>query len=294
MNPLAPVLGAGLLAGLGVFLVALGLSSRTVRLDDALAALDGARQRASAPERGADGLEGLGAWVQRRLRLPVTERQQQLLLLQDRTVGDFFAEKLVWTFLGLALPTLWVGYMVLLGAKPSPLPMAFGLVGGALGYLVADLRLAGGARQAKRSTMESIHTFFDLVALERLANASATQAVASAAGVSRAPLFRQISEGLERARLQQRPPWDELVRISKEWDVPELVDFVDIMRLEEQGAALSDVLRARVRELREAHLMAQRARAQEETEGLTIWMTLPALLLGLAFIIPPLLKLGGM
>ncbi len=294
MSTLAPMLVAGFVAGLGVFLVIVGLSARTVRLDDALAALDGVRSGPAAPDREASGLEGLGAWAQRRFRLPVTERQQQLLLLQDRTVGDFFAEKLVWTFLGLALPTLWVGYMALLGTRPSPLPMAFGLVGAAAGYLIADLRLARGAQQAKRSTMESVHTFFDLVALERLANASATQAVASAAGVSRAPLFRRISEGLERARLQQRPPWDELLRIAEEWDVPELVDFVDIMRLEEQGAALADVLRARVRELREAHLLSQRAKAQEQTEGLTIWMTLPALLLGLAFIIPPLLKLGGM
>jgi type II secretion system F domain protein len=76
--------------------------------------------------------------------------------------------------------------------------------------------------------------------------------------------------------------------------VPELGDFADIMRLEEQGAALAETLQARVRELREGHLAKQRSRAQADTEALTIWMTLPALILGLAFIIPPLFILIGL
>lgn len=289
------LLAAGLVVGGGLYLVVLGSLRRTVRLDDALAALDGtAIAVPTTPLEQARGLEGLGAWTQRRLRLPVTERQQQLLLIQGRTVGDFFAEKLVWTIAGLLLPGLWVTYRYLLGGQANPLPAAFGIVGAVVGYFVADWRLSRGAQSVRSSTTESIHTFFDLVALERLANASAVQAVSSAAEISDAPLFRRISSGLERARLEQTAPWDELVRVSKEWQVPELADFADVMRLEEQGAALADVLQARVRELREAHLAEQRSRAQDATEGLTVWMTVPALLLGLTFVIPPLLKLSGM
>jgi len=139
-----------------------------------------------------------------------------------------------------------------------------------------------------------VHPFFVLVALERLANASATQAVTQAATISDAPLFRRMAAGLERCRLEQTTPWRELHRIADEWDVPELGDFADIMRLEEQGAALAETLQARVRELREGHLAKQRSRAQADTEALTIWMTLPALILGLAFIIPPLFILIGL
>lgn len=286
---------AGLVVGFGFFLLGLGLVPRTARLGDAFASLDGTLTvTAPTPEQDAPGLEGVGAWLQRRLRLPVTERQQQLLLIQDRSVGDFFAEKLVWALAGLLLPSMWVAYQYLLGSTSNPLPAAFGIVGAVAGYFLADLRLSRGAQAARRSTTESIHTFFDLVALERLANASAVQAVQAAAEVSSAPLFRRISSGLERARLEQTAPWDELVRISKEWQVPELVDFAEVMKLEDQGAALADVLQARVRELREAHLSAQKSEAQEATEGLTVWMTIPALLLGVAFVIPPLLKLAGM
>lgn len=295
MTGIGLAVAAGLLVGLGAFLALLGLIGRTARLEDALAVIDGTRT--SAPQvqlPDAGGLEGLGAWVQRRLRLPVSEKQQQLLLLQDRSVGDFFAEKLVLATAGLLLPGFWVALQYLTGSRPDPLPAAFGLAGAVGGYFLADWNLTRGAKEVRRSTTESIHTFFDLVALERLANASAAQAVETAARVSAAPLFRRISAGLERARLEQTTPWPEFGRIAREWDLPELSDFADVMRLEEQGAALADVLQARVRELREAHVSAQRSRAQEATEALTIWMTIPALLLGVAFVIPPLLTLWGM
>lgn len=295
MTGLGLAVAAGLFVGLGAFLAVVGSIGRTARLGDALAVLDGTSgptQPLHVPD--SAGLEGLGAWVQRRFRLPVTQKQQQLLLLQDRSIGDFFAEKLVLALSGLLLPGFWVALQYVAGARPDPLPAAFGLVGAVAGYFLADWNLARGAKEVRRSTTESIHTFFDLVALERLANASAAQAVETAARVSDAPLFRRISAGLERSRLEQTTPWLEMARIAREWDLPELTDFADVMRLEEQGAALADVLQARVKELREAHVTRQRSDAQEATEALTIWMTIPALLLGLAFVIPPVLTLWGM
>lgn len=286
---------AGMLVGLGGFLVVLGTRRSTVRLGDALAWMDGtAPQSAPAVSGTAGGLEGVGWWLHRRLRLPVTGRQQQLLLMQDRSVGDFFAERLVLSLAGFMLPTVWVALQYLLGYPTGAAPLLFSLVGAVGGYLLAGFRLDRQATVVKRSTTESLHTFFDLVALERLANQSATQAVASAASISDAPMFRRISAGLERARLEQIPPWHELRRISEEWRTPELSDFADVMQLEEQGAALADVLQARVRELRDGHLAQQRAAAQQATEGLAIWMTIPALLLGVTFVIPPLLRLSGL
>ena len=65
------------------------------------------------------------------------------------------------------------------------------------------------------------------------------------------------------------------------------------MQLEEQGAGLAETLRARVRELRDAHLSAEKERAQAASESMTLWMTIPALLLGCALLAPALLKLVG-
>lgn len=283
------VIACGMVAGLGLLLAIRGATAAPVRLGDALAALD--RAQPVAPEPPPTGAEGFGERVQRTLKLPLTATQQRLLLMQGRSVGDFFVEKLVWAGAGLVLPILWSISRWMLGEPPSVTPLALGLVLGVAGYFVADLRLRGGAEQQRRSAVDGIHTFFDLVVLERLANSSAAQAAANAAAVSDAPIFRRITAGLERARMEQTQPWDELHRIADEWQTPELADFADVMRLEEQGAALAEVLRARVKELREAHLARQRAAAEEATEGLALWMTLPALLLGVAFVTPALLAL---
>ncbi len=186
---------------------------------------------------------------------------------------------------------VWAGAQLAFGGSPGVAPLGVALAGGVVGYFVADLRLRGGAEQERRAATDGIHTFFDLVVLERLANSSAAQAAANAAAVSDAPLFRRISSGLERARMEQSQPWHELREVAREWNVPELSDFADVMQLEEQGAGLADVLQARVRELRDAHLGAQRTAAQEASEAMSLWMTIPALLLGLALLVPPLLKL---
>ena len=63
------------------------------------------------------------------------------------------------------------------------------------------------------------------------------------------------------------------------------------MRLDESGAALSSALRARVKELRDAHLTAMKIAAAEVSERMGVLMVIPSLLFGLLFLIPPLLRL---
>ena len=60
--------------------------------------------------------------------------------------------------------------------------------------------------------------------------------------------------------------------------------------------ALVDVLgalRARVKELRDAHLTTEQIRASAEAEGMTLYMTLPALVFGLIFLVAAMLKIFG-
>lgn len=283
----------GMVAGLGLLFMVRGAMTPPVRLGDALAALDRRQPVSLGGEPLPSGLEGVGQRLHRRLGVPLSRNQHRLLNLQGRSIGDFFIEKLVWTVAGLSLPLVWAVMQAALGGQPGLLPFGIALLGGVGGFFIADLRLRSGAEVHRRSAVDGIHTFFDLVVLERLANASAAQATASAAAVADAPLFRRISSGLERARMEQTQPWDELRRIAEEWNVSELADFADVMQLEEQGAGLAEVLQARVRELRDAHLSQQKAAAQEASESMTLWMTLPALLLGVALLTPALLTLLG-
>lgn len=284
-------IACGMVAGFGTLLMVRGFSTAPARLSDALALLD--RRAPTAQAAPSAGLDSWGERAHRRFRLPLSAGQQKLLLMQDRSVGDFFIEKMVWTITGFFLPALWGGLQFMLGQPTGLGPLLFALLGAAAGLFVADLRLRAGAEGQRRSAVDGIHTFFDLVVLERLANASAAQATAKAAAISDAPLFRRITAGLERARMEQVQPWPELRRIAVEWGVPELADFSDVMQLEEQGAGVADALRARVRELRDAHLSAQKVKAQEASESMTLWMTIPSLLLGVALVAPALLTLMG-
>lgn len=136
-------------------------------------------------------------------------------------------------------------------------------------------------------------TFFDLVSLERMANLSATQALESAAAASDSPLFVSIRGALLRARLEQRPPYAELRRLADRLQLPQLADIADVMQLDETGAAVTTTLRARVRELRDAHLTEAQVAAHAVSERMTIFMAIPAMVFGLIFLTPPLLRLVG-
>ena len=64
------------------------------------------------------------------------------------------------------------------------------------------------------------------------------------------------------------------------------------MQMDETGAALSGALRARARELRDAHLTAAQNEANVASEGMTIYMSIPAKLFGLIFMVPPLMRIA--
>jgi tight adherence protein C len=228
--------------------------------------------------------ERLGALVYRRSPFPLTPRQRQLLRLQDKPIAEFYADKVVMAVVGAILPALvgfgW-GWMT---GRPSLWPAGLALVGLVLGFFVPDLLLRRSGKASQSRAVESLLVFIDLVTLERLANASATEALHSAAALSDVPLFVQIRTALERARLEQQSPYGELRRLAAELELPELTDVADIMQLDESGAALSGTLRARVKELRNAHLTREQIAAGAAAEGMTIYMTIPALIFGMIFL----------
>jgi hypothetical protein len=146
-------------------------------------------------------------------------------------------------------------------------------------------------KAARSSAVEALLVFLDLVTLERLANASATQALHNAANLSEVGVFTQIRSALQRAQLEQQSPYAELRRLAEQLDLRELTDIADVMQLDETGAALSGTLRARVRELRDAHLTLEQIEASAAAEGMTLYMTLPAVIFGLIFMVPPLMRI---
>jgi Flp pilus assembly protein TadB len=259
------------------------------RLADSLDLLDG-RGTPTLVTYGTP-LERLGARVLRGGRIAVGDSTRRQLQLRGSTVESFLAHKVVGAIVGLVLPSLLGAALLLVSDIGLALPLLVGMSCGLVGFFVPDMVLRRSAAATTSDAAEALLTFVDLVALERLANQSATQALHAAAEVSDSSVFVAIRDALQRARLEQRAPFAELKRLGQELELPALCDIADVMKLDESGAALSGALRARVKELRDAHLTSEKIAASAVSERMTFFMVVPSLVFGLIFLVPPLLRL---
>lgn len=291
MNTLA-IVAPGMLIGLGFWLIASAFRPQHPQLADALASLD-AGELPTEETGPVEHTDRLGAWWLRRRPVAVTPALQRQLQLRGRTLTRHYTLKLAFASIGFLLP-LGVGIGLWVMRTPAAgIPAVFSLVGLVVGFVLPDVLLRRAADETTSDATESLLTFFDLVTLERLANRSATQALHAAAELSDVAIFATIRAALDRARLEQRMPYTELRDVGRRLELPALVDLADVMRLDDTGASLAEPLRARGKELRDAHLTAEKIAAAEVSERMTFFMVIPSMIFGLFFLIPPLLRLIG-
>jgi tight adherence protein C len=288
------VLISGMLLAAGLCCLVVAFTRSTPRLAAALERIgtDGVDRPTSndiGPIRSRS--ERLGAFIYRVVPIPLSNGQQRALRLQDKAIAEFYADKAVMAIIGAVLPGLGGVAFTYLTGRLSPIPAIAAVAGAVIGFFIPDLLLRRTTDNTRTGAAEALLVYIDLVTLERLTNASATQALHNAAALSDVPLFVQIRTALERARLEQQSPYAELRRLSDELKLPELADIADVMQLDETGAALSGTLRARVQELRDAHLTREQIKASAAAEGMTIYMTLPALIFGLIFLVAAMLRI---
>lgn len=287
MSPVLWAALAGTLLAFGAWAIAGGvLVPFAPRLGDALDLLDG-RLPAQAPP----GPDRLGTWLQARLRRPVSAETLRRLRLVGRSVERHFTFKALGALVGALAPLFLAAIAAMIGG------VGFAVIGLAsiplavLGLFLPDLLLASGEAAATEDATEALLSYFDLVTLERLANRSGPQALRAAAAVSDIAVFAAIREALERARLEQRPPYGELKALAADLGLPALADIADVMSLDDAGASLAGALQARVRELRDAHLTRAKVEASAVSERMTFFMVIPALVFAGFFLIPPILRL---
>lgn len=288
-------IASGAAVAVGLWVLVMAIVPRPVRLADALDRIEGRSRDPVTPEWSATGSadwgDRLGAWLYRRSPLPLSARTVAALASSGRSVSGLMARKAIFGLTGLVAPLVIGAVLVATGSAPGPGPLVVSLIGGLAGWFLPDLQVMRAAPGVHADASEAVFTLIDLVTLERLSNQSATQALHSAAGLSNHPVFVTVRASLERSRLEQRAPWQGLEQVALDLDLPQLADIADTLRLDEQGAALSGALRARVRELRNQHLMDERIAAQRVSESLTLWMVIPALTFGLVLMAPPLMRL---
>ena len=288
------VLLSGMLLAGGLSCLVIAFARSTPRLEAALEMMGGDGTETLHPSDVgpiSGQSERLGAFLYRVVPIPLSNGQRGALRLQDKSIPEFYADKAVMAIIGALLPGLVGAAFAYLTGHLSVIPALAAVVGGAIGFFVPDLALRRTTARVQSGATEALLVYIDLVTLERLTNASATQALQNAAALSDVPLFVQIRTALERAQLEQQSPYAELRRLSDQIKLPELSDIADVMQLDETGAALSGTLRARVRELRDAHLTREHIKASAAAEGMTIFMTLPALIFGLIFLVAAMLRI---
>ena len=290
---LAAICGA-LLACAPVFVI-FGRRSAPLRLSDALARLSGHGSQdvivEPAPESGR--LERWGTKTAIRWPQVVSERSRRTLALQGRTPGDLVAEKAVMALGGMIVPALARVVAAICGDTLPVTPVGLAVVLAVAGWFIPDTRIRSLSKAVRQDAAEAVLVYVDLVTLARLANQSAPRALVEAAQISDHPVLARIRTTLERSRLEQQSPWAGLDGLSEELGLPELAELVEVLRLDDQGASLAGALRARVNEMRDAHLNREKVEAQTTSESLTIWMVIPVLVLGLVLITPPLLIMAG-
>lgn len=272
---------AGALLGAGVAVVAAGLVPTQPDLAAVLARLD----RSSAPEPAGRGAGAIARM--RRHALPrVIEalglrRFAAELAVTEQTVESLAARKLGYAVLGLTFPIVMAALLALLGVTAAPiLPVGVGVVAAGALSLVPDAELRRRAEKARAAMRRAACVYLELVALERAADAGATEALERAATVGRSREFQRIREALLTAQVTGRPAWDGLYRLADQTGVLELSDLADIMRLSgTDGAAVYGTLRARATSLRTQLLASTAADANAASEH----MTIPVALLGVAF-----------
>lgn len=291
MNPLLIAVAAGALIGFGLWSVAGVLVPAQPRLADALDLLDG--RLPPPPEPTQVGIDRIGGWLRARLRRPASVDTLRRLRMAGRSLDRHFAHKALTALTGLVAPSLLGLALALTIGAGFEIPAAAGLVLGLVGFFLPDVMLRRADTEVTEDATEALLTYFDLVTLERLANQSGSHALRAAASLSEVTVFAAIRDALERARLEQRAPYAELQRLGVELELPALVDIADVMALDEAGAALSGALRARVRELRDAHLTKAKIAASAVSERMAFFMVIPSLVFGLFFLVPPLLRLVG-
>ena len=288
MTGLWVAIASGILVAAGLWALAGYFVPAHPRLADALKLMDG---RVPAREPAATGVNRLGSWARRSLPGGLDDRIGRQLHLRGLSTDRFYTYKVLGMALGLTLPSL-IGVLLLLVSGTSlALPVVAGLVLGVLGYFVPDIVIGRGASTTGADATEALLTFVDLVTLERLANSSATQSLHAAATVSDQAVFVAIRGSLQRSRLEPRAPFAELKRLGDELELPALCDIADVMKLDDSGASLSEALRARVKELRDAHLTQAKIEATTVSERMTFLMVIPSLIFGLLFLVPPLLRM---
>jgi hypothetical protein len=287
VSPLQAAVMGGMITAAGLVLGVVAVRPGAPKLSLVLAQLNVAPLQAATTVAGQPG-GGRAAWWGRLLPARLVAWAERYLgaRVQDLNIlgmsrSELAGRKAALGLGGLLGPPILGAVLLVAGVDvPALLPAGVGVGLGALGWTIPSRQVAARAKEAREEFLGALTAFLGLVGLERQARGSPTEALEEASRISGAWPFAMIHTELLRAELAGQPPWDGLRDLGARVGVEALTNLADIVAAAADGAAVFETLLAEARNLRNAELTDQQAKAGVAGERLS----LPAIVLAFGFI----------
>lgn len=295
MIPVDVVLPA---AAAGVFV---GLAVRAAwparpNLSGALDRLDASKVNATtssqppAPTVGASSLfvqVGERLWSAFGIRLTLPTKDLALLGISP---AEHLGKRALFALYGLLAPQLLQALFAMTGDPlPFTLPAVVSLVLAAVLWLAPARDIKREAAAVRLVVRHAAASYLERVALARIANSGAAQALTQTADVGDGFIFVRMRQVFGQAELSGVTPWDALKQLGEELDIPELTRPADTLALAGEGAAVYATLQAQARQLRIALLSDAKADANAASAAMILPVALGVILM-LTFVMIPVVN----
>ncbi|WP_298462069.1 type II secretion system F family protein [uncultured Cellulomonas sp.] len=299
MTWLIPLL-CGATIGAGVWLLVREAVPADPHLKSALDRLAGtSRPTPVTLDPAASLTDRVGAAAVRYITAPVipqlTPSRADLDLIEKAPHTHLGEKVLAAAAAALAAPILSVLAVVAGLSVSVTVPLGAAILFGVAGWVLPDVEATSKARAARADFTRAVGAYLELLAIERMSGAGATQATEGAAEVAQSWPFRRIAQTLQRARWAGKTPWAALHELSDELAVPALHDVADIMRLAgAEGTAVVEQLRGRARSMRGTQMSLERAAANDASTRMNIPMAATVIVFTFALVVPIGMQALGM
>ncbi|WP_328380757.1 type II secretion system F family protein (plasmid) [Streptomyces sp. NBC_00440] len=218
-----------------------------------------------------------------RITLPVKD-----LALLRKSPAEHLGKRVLFALYGLLFPQLMQAMLALAGAPwPYAMPLIASLGLATLMWFWPGKDIAREAAAARLVVRHAAASYLERVALARIANSGAAQALIQTAEVGDGWIFVRMRQIFHQADLAGVTVWDALKQLGDELDIPELTRPADTLALAGDGAAVYTTLQAQARQLRIALLSDQKAQANAASAAMVLPVTFGVILM-LVFVMIPI------
>ncbi|MBT2439961.1 type II secretion system F family protein [Streptomyces sp. ISL-36] len=288
MEAVLPAAAAGALIGLAVRALLPArrdLASVLDRLD--VSKTSGPLLPTAAPKSTGTLQEKVGARLLGEFGSRITLPVRDLNLLRISPAAHL-GKRFLLALYGLLAPQLLQALLALAGTPfPYTVPAVISLALAGLFWFLPGKDVARDAAAARLIVRHAAASYLERVALARIANSGAAQALTQTAEVGDGWIFVRMRQVFHEADLAGVTVWDALKQLGDELDIPELTRPADTLALAGDGAAVYTTLQAQARQLRIALLSDAKAQANEASAAMILPVTFGVILM-LVFVMIPI------